>query len=192
MDKLKKCIPDIIVVVVFIIISFLYFFPADTENRILYQHDASAGRGGSQEVSQYYEQTGELSRWTNTVFSGMPTYQTAPSYSSSEGLKSVMTVYHLGLPEYVWYVFVYLLGFYIMLRAFNYRHALAALGAIIWAFSSYFFIIIAAGHIWKVMALAYLPPLIGGVALCFKGRLLPQHRRGIALALTQSQLPDRL
>ena len=173
MDKLKKCIPDIIVVVVFIIISFLYFFPADTENRILYQHDASAGRGGSQEVSQYYEQTGELSRWTNTVFSGMPTYQTAPSYSSSEGLKSVMTVYHLGLPEYVWYVFVYLLGFYIMLRAFNYRHALAALGAIIWAFSSYFFIIIAAGHIWKVMALAYLPPLIGGVALCFKGRLLP-------------------
>ena len=173
MDKLKKYLPDVIVVVVFIIISFLYFFPADTENRILYQHDASASRGINEEVNKYYEQTGERTRWVSTVFSGMPTYQTAPSYSSSEGLKTVMTAYHLGLPEYVWYVFVYLLGFYIMLRAFNYRQTLAALGAIIWAFSSYFFIIIAAGHIWKVMALAYLPPLIGGVVLSFKGKLLP-------------------
>ena len=173
MNNLKKYLPDVIVLAVFVIISFFYFFPADTENRVLYQHDASAGRGGSQELTQFKEQTGELSRWTNTVFSGMPTYQTAPSYSSSEGLKGVMTAYHLGLPEYVWYVFVYLLGFYIMLRAFNYRQSLAALGAVIWAFSSYFFIIIAAGHIWKVFALAYLPPLIGGVALTFRGKLLP-------------------
>ena len=136
MNNLKKYLPDVIVLAVFVIISFFYFFPADTENRVLYQHDASAGRGGSQELTQFKEQTGELSRWTNTVFSGMPTYQTAPSYSSSEGLKGVMTAYHLGLPEYVWYVFVYLLGFYIMLRAFNYRQSLAALGAVIWAFSS--------------------------------------------------------
>ena len=70
----------------------------------------------------------------------------------------------------MWYVFAYLLGFYILLRAFDFRHSLAVLGAVVWAFSSYFFIIIAAGHIWKVMALAYLPPMIAGVILAYRGK----------------------
>ena len=65
-----------------------------------------------------------------------------------------------------------MLGFYILLRAFNFRKELAALGSIIWAFSSYFFIIIAAGHIWKVWALAYLPPMIAGVVLAYRGKYL--------------------
>lgn len=108
----------------------------------------------------------------NSVFSGMPTYQTAPSYSSTDGLGQVVKAYHLFLPENVWYVFAYLLGFYILLRAFDFRQSLAALGSIIWAFSSYFFIIIAAGHIWKVMALAYLPPMIAGVVLAYRGKYL--------------------
>ena len=76
------------------------------------------------------------------------------------------------LPENVWYVFAYLLGFYILLRAFDFRQELAVLGSIIWAFSSYFFIIIAAGHIWKVMALAYLPPMIAGLVLAYRGKYL--------------------
>ena len=59
-----------------------------------------------------------------------------------------------------------------MLRAFDFRRQLAVLGSIIWAFSSYFFIIIAAGHYWKVEALAYLPPLIAGIVTCYKGRYL--------------------
>lgn len=71
-----------------------------------------------------------------------------------------------------WFIFAYLLGFYILLRAFNFRQSLAALGSIIWAFSSYFLIIIAAGHLWKVMALAYLPPMIGGVVLAYRGKYL--------------------
>ena len=102
----------------------------------------------------------------------MPTYQIAPSYKSTDVLSKVMQVYHLGLPDNVWYVFAYLLGFYILLRAFNFRKELAALGSIIWAFSSYFFIIIAAGHIWKVWALAYLPPMIAGVVLAYRGKYL--------------------
>ena len=124
------------------------------------------------EQEQYLEKTGERTRWTNSAFSGMPTYQLAPSYKSTDMLSSVMNAYHLWLPDNVWYVFVYLLGFYILLRAFDFRHELAVLGSLIWAFSSYFFIIIAAGHIWKVMALAYLPPMIAGVVLSFKGRYL--------------------
>ena len=102
----------------------------------------------------------------------MPTYQMAPSYGSAKVLTHVENAYHLWLPEYVWLVFAYLLGFYILLRAFNFRQSLAVLGSIIWAFSSYFFIIIAAGHLWKVMALAYLPPMIAGIVLAYRGRLL--------------------
>ena len=102
----------------------------------------------------------------------MPTYQMAPSYNSGNILQSGINAYHLWLPENVWYVFVYLLGFYILLRAFDFRWYLAMLGSVIWAFSSYFFIIIAAGHIWKVMALAYLPPMIAGIVLAYRGKYL--------------------
>ncbi|MBQ6229039.1 MAG: YfhO family protein [Prevotella sp.] len=170
MKTLKKCLPDLLAVVVFAIISFAYFFPADFEGRILYQHDTSAGRGAGQEALEYYQSTGERTRWSNSTFGGMPTYQTAPSYDSTDMLSQAVKAYHLWLPDNVWYVFVYLLGFYILLRAFNFRQALAVLGAIIWAFSSYFFIIIAAGHIWKVWALAYLPPMIAGIVLAYRGK----------------------
>ena len=87
-------------------------------------------------------------------------------------LDQVANAYHLWLPDYVWYLFAYLLGFYILLRAFNFRQYLAALGSIVWAFSTYFLIIIAAGHYWKVMALAYLPPMIAGMVLAYKGKYL--------------------
>ena len=163
---------DILVIVVFAAISFAYFMPADLEGRILYRHDSSAGRGAGQEQQEYLERTGERTRWTNATFSGMPTYQTAPSYDSTDMLGKVMNAYHLWLPENVWYVFAYLLGFYILLRAFDFRKELAALGSIIWAFSSYFLIIIAAGHIWKVMALAYLPPMIAGVVYAYRGKYM--------------------
>jgi len=172
MNLLKKYWIDVVVVALFAAISFAYFVPADIDGRILYQHDASAGRGLGHELQTYYEQTGEHTRWSNSAFSGMPTYQTAPSYRSTDVLSKIMQVYHLGLPDNVWYVFAYLLGFYILLRAFNFRKELAALGSIIWAFSSYFFIIIAAGHIWKVWALAYLPPMIAGVVLAYRGKYL--------------------
>ena len=172
MKTFKTYLPDIVAVVLFAVISFAYFFPADTEGRILYQHDASAGRGAGQELNEFKEQTGKSSRWTNALFSGMPTYQMAPSYKSTTVLSYATKAYHLWMPEYVWYLFAYLLGFFILLRAFDFRHSLAVLGSIIWAFSSYFLIIIAAGHIWKVMALAYLPPMIGGIVLAYRGKYL--------------------
>ena len=172
MKTLKKILPEVLVIVFFAVISFAYFFPADIEGKILFRHDSSAGVGAGQEQSQYKERTGKMTRWTNSLFSGMPTYQMAPSYQSSDTLGVAMKTYHLWLPENVWYVFVYLLGFYILMRAFDFRRWMAALGAIIWAFSSYFFIIIAAGHIWKVWALAYLPPMIAGVVLAYRGKYL--------------------
>ncbi|MCI6703004.1 MAG: YfhO family protein [Prevotellaceae bacterium] len=168
----KQWLPDVLAVILFAVLAFAYFFPADMEGRILYQHDVSAGRGAGHEAAEYKARTGEQTRWTNAIFGGMPTYQTSPSYNSTSTLNQAINAYHLWFPDNVWYVFVYLLGFYIMLRCFNFRQSLAVLGSIVWAFSSYFFIIIAAGHIWKVMALAYLPPLIGGVVLAYRGKLL--------------------
>ena len=172
MNLFKKLIPDIVAVVLFAVISFAYFFPAVTEGRILAQHDAVAGIGSGQEQKEYLEKTGERTRWTNSIFGGMPTYQMSPSYDSTEALGFIQKVYHLFLPTYVWYVFVMLLGFYILLRAFNFKVWLSALGAIIWAFSSYFFIIIAAGHIWKFVTLAYIPPTIAGMVLVYRGKYL--------------------
>ena len=163
---------DAIMVVVFAAIAFFYFYPAVTEGRVLRQGDISAGIGAGQEQSEYYQKTGERTRWTNALFSGMPTYQLAPSYSSTDKLQVAEKAYHLWLPDNVWYVFAYLLGFYILLRAFNFRQYLAALGSILWAFSTYFLIIIAAGHLWKVMALCYLPPLIAGLVLAYRGKYL--------------------
>jgi hypothetical protein len=172
MNTLKKWLPDVVVVVLFVLVSFAYFFPADIEGRILYRHDSSATVGAGQEISEYQQRTGERSRWTNSIFSGMPTYQLAPSYDSQKPMSQAVNAYHLWLPENVWYLFVYLLGFYILLRAFDFRSYLAALGSVLWAFSTYFLIIIAAGHIWKVMALAYLPPMIAGIVLAYRGKYL--------------------
>ncbi|MBR5326355.1 MAG: YfhO family protein [Prevotella sp.] len=172
MTLFRKCLPDLLAVLLFAVLAFAYFFPADIEGRILYRHDASAGRGAGQEGIEYLQKTGERSRWTNALFGGMPTYQTAPSYKSTDLLTKAVNAYHLWLPENVWFVFAYLLGFYILLRAFDFRQYMAALGAIIWAFSTYFLIIIAAGHIWKVWALAYLPPMIAGIVLAYKGKYL--------------------
>ena len=172
MNLMKKILPDVIAVLVFIIISFAYFTPSAFEGRILFRHDASEGVGAGQEAKEYYEKTGERTRWTNSIFGGMPTYQMSPSYKTTDVLKKIENIYHLYLPTYVWYVFVMLLGFYILLRAFDFRVWMAALGAIIWAFSSYFFIIIAAGHIWKFITLAYIPPTIAGMVLIYRGKYL--------------------
>ncbi len=169
---MKKLLPDLIAILAFVLLSSAYFFPADIENRILFQHDTAAGAGAGQEVKEYYEQTGERSRWTNSLFGGMPMYQIAPSYDSTKSLQWVQKAYQLFLPDYVCLTFMLMLGFYILLRVFGIPVWLAGLGGIMWAFSSYFFILISAGHIWKFITLAYVPPTIAGIVLAYRGKLL--------------------
>ena len=169
---MKKLLPDLIAILAFVLLSFAYFFPADIENRILFQHDTAAGAGAGQEVKEYYEQTGERSRWTNSLFGGMPMYQIAPSYDSTKSLQWVQKAYQLFLPDYVCLTFMLMLGFYILLRVFGIPVWLAGLGGIMWAFSSYFFILISGGHIWKFITLAYVPPTIAGIVLAYRGKLL--------------------
>lgn len=170
---LKKILPDMCCVALFAVIAFAYFMTPVSKGYRLEQHDSGANDGINVEINQYRDaHEGATPRWTTSLFGGMPTYQIAPSYDSVKPMVFVEKAYHLWFPDYVWYIFVSMLGFYILLRAFDFRHWMAALGAVVWAFSSYFFIIIAAGHIWKVMALAYIPPTIGGMALCYRKKYL--------------------
>ena len=131
---IKKILPDLIAIALFAVLSFAYFFPADLDGRILFQHDSSAGVGAGQEATEYYEATGERTRWTNSLFGGMPTYQIAPSYDTTQPLNWVEKAYRLFLPEYVQLTFILMLGFYILMRAFGMSAWLSALGGIIWAF----------------------------------------------------------
>jgi len=168
---ISSFLPDFFAILFFIALSFAYFAKPVSEGLVLTGHDHSGGAGAASEMEAYRDShDGERTRWTNTLFSGMPTYQMAPSYPSTEKLQKVEKVYKLFLPDYVVLVFIMLLGFYILLRAFDFKAWMAALGAVLWAFSSYYFIIIGAGHIWKFYTLAYIPPTIAGMVLCYRGR----------------------
>ena len=168
----SKIWPDAAAVVLFIVIGFVYFLSPVSDGLVLSGSDHTGAIGSGQELTQYHERTGEETRWTNALFSGMPTYQMSPSYGSRTTLDTMRSVYELGLPTVVMYVFILLVGFYILMRAMGYKPLLSVLGAIAWGFSSYFFIIIGAGHIWKLLTLAFIPPTIAGMVLCFKGRYL--------------------
>ena len=185
MSLLKRYVADLLPVILFVVISLAYFWEPIMGGKVLTGHDHSGGIGAGTEIKEYREQhNGETPRWTNTLFSGMPTYQMAPSYDSTDTLARIKNCYMLGLPDVAAYVFIMLLGFYIMLRCFDFKVWMAALGAVLWAFSSYYFIIIAAGHIWKVFTLAFIPPTIGGMALCYRGKYsLGLSLTGIFMAL---------
>ncbi len=169
----KKFLPDLIAIVAFIVISFIYFLPAVIDGRVVVQHDSLAAIGQGQEQRDYMERhDGERTRWNLSMFSGMPSYQMSPTYDSSKPQDAAKKAYSLFLPNYVQLLFIMLLGFYILMRAFRASPLLSGLGAVIWAFSSYFFILIAAGHIWKFVTLAYIPPTIAGMIYANRGKWL--------------------
>lgn len=172
--------PDLLVIIGFLLISLAYFFTPLKNGWVLGGHDIVAGIGQGQEQIEYLAQTGERTRWTNSIFSGMPTYQISPSYGSTELLSKVAWLLGLFTTGPLNYVFLYLLGFYILMRSLRQKPLISVFGAVAWAFSSYFFIIIAAGHIWKVNTLAFVPPTVAGVILAYRGKYL---WGGLTLAL---------
>ena len=168
-----RWLPDILAILFFVVISLIYFLGPIRDGKVLAGQDHDAAIGSGVEMEQYRaSHNGERTRWTNTLFSGMPTYQMSPSYSSTDKLTTLERFYRLGLPTVASYVFMMLLGFYILMRAFDFRVWMSALGAILWAFSSYYFIIIQAGHIWKLLTLCFIPPTIAGMVLCYRGKYM--------------------
>ena len=179
MEKLKKLRPHLIVLLLFMSISFVYFSPL-LEGKMLDMHDIKQWQGMSKEVVDFHEKTGENALWTNSMFSGMPAYQIA-TWSDANLIQYVVKVITLGMPRPASLLFLYLLGFYILLLSLKVDYRLAAVGAIAFAFSSYFFIIIQAGHMTKAHAIAYVPMVVAAVLYTYRGKML---LGGVLTALT--------
>lgn len=154
------------------VVAFLFFYPDDVEGNVLRQHDIMQGLANGQEGKLFHEETGETTRWTNSLFSGMPNFQIAPSYPANRALDWVGKAFGLWLPSPANLLFSMMLGFFIMCLCLKFKWYNALFASLAWGFSSYFIIIIGAGHIWKFVTLAYIPPTIGGIALCYRGRYL--------------------
>ncbi len=157
-------------VAVIAIISLAFFYPDNFDGNSLRQPDMQQGAANGQEAKVYEETTGEKALWTDALFGGMPTFQISPSYPSNDLFTWLNTVYGLGLPAPSNLLFMMMFGFLILLFALKLRWYYALIGAIAWGFSSYFIIIIGAGHIWKFLALTYVPPTIAGLILLYQGR----------------------
>lgn len=151
-------------------IALVFFYPDNFQGNSLRQPDMVQGLANGHEGQVWEEQTGEKALWTNSLFGGMPTFQISPSYPSNSLFEWVNTVYGLWLPSPSNLLFMMMMGFFILMYALRKRWYYALIGAVAWGLSSYFIIIIGAGHIWKFLALTYVPPTIAGVILLYRGR----------------------
>ena len=173
-----KYIYSILAALLLVVVAFFFFFPDAQEGNVLRQADTLQGMANGQEGVAFHEATGETTRWTNSLFSGMPNFQISPSYPANDVLSGFAKVYSLWLPAPCNLLFIMMLGFFIMCLCLRFRWYTALFASLAWGFSTYFIIIIGAGHIWKFLALAYVPPTIGGIALCYRGKYIA----GTALA----------
>lgn len=178
MDKILQCAkrPRVwgffVSMAVLAIISLAFFYPDNFDGNSLNQADMMQGEANGQEGVAYEAQTGEKALWTNSLFSGMPTFQISPSYPSNSLFSWIDAVMGLGLPAPSNLLFMMMFGFLIMMCCMRQRWWVGLIGAIAWGFSSYYIIIIGAGHIWKFVTLTYVPPTIGALVLCYRGRYL--------------------
>lgn len=160
----------IVSLAVIALVAFAYFYPDASAGRVLNQHDVMQGMANGQEITAYAEQTGHTSYWTNSLFGGMPTFQISPAYPSGKLFSWITTVYGFGLPAPSNLLAMMMTGMFILLMVMRCRWPLALAGAVAWGLSSYFVILIGAGHIWKFVTLAYVPPTIAGLVLIYRGK----------------------
>jgi len=162
----KKTIPYIVAVAVFVIVTLIVSRPLFS-GKVLNQSDIKMFKGMSQEISDHREQFEEEPLWTNSMFGGMPAYQISVKYSGNL-IRGINNFFHLYMPAQSGYIFMYFLGFYILLLCFKVNPWLALAGALAYGFSSYYFIILEVGHNSKANALGYAAPLLGGIVLLMR------------------------
>jgi hypothetical protein len=164
----KKYIPHAIAIALFAIITLIYFKP-QFGGKVLSQHDIMQHRGMSKEIMDYRIQNNSEPLWTNSMFGGMPAYQVSTLYPNNY-IAKLDAAFKLFIPVPAGYLFLYFLGFFILLLCLEVNVWLSLIGALAYGLSSYFLIILQAGHNSKANALGYLPALLGGVILLFRGR----------------------
>lgn len=164
----KKYLPHLTAIIVFAIITLVQFSPL-LSNKVLEQGDIVRYKGMSQEMTDFRKAEHTEALWTNSMFGGMPAYQVSTLYPGN-WLGHVDKVFHLFLPHPSGYIFLCFIGFFILLLCLEINPWLAIVGALAYGFSSYFFIIIEAGHNSKANAIGYLAPLLGGIILLMRGK----------------------
>lgn len=165
----KSLTPHLLALGLFFVLSFVYFFP-QLEGKVLEMSDIQHFEGMSKEIVDYRNQTGKEALWTNNMFGGMPAYLISVKYKNNLFIHLEHIIYVLGRPAS--YLLVMLICFYVALLLFGLDNKISLLGSIAFSFTSYFFIIMAAGHTSKALAIAYLPPLIASIYFAYKRKML--------------------
>ena len=166
----KKLLPYAVAIVAFVAIAMIYCAPL-LEGKVLVQGDVNNWKGAAQEARSFYDENGTRTWWTNSMFGGMPTYQITGSLPSGEVRNGMAKIAHLGMEggwEAIGIIFAYFFGFFLMLRCFKVNPWLSIIGGLAIGLSTYFFLIIPAGHVTKAVALGFLAPVIGGFYAIFR------------------------
>lgn len=168
--KNKQFLGILFAIIAFAAITLIYFSPI-LEGKRIKQHDIEMYKGMSQEVSKYYQETGETSLWTNSMFGGMPTWNIGVKQNSNL-LIFVNRILTFKFPHPIGSVFISMLGFFILMMSLGANIWISFIGGLAYGFSSYLFIVIGAGHNSKAMAMAYMAPVIAGILMTYKGKYL--------------------
>jgi len=188
----KSIYPDLIAILGFIILSYGYFSPV-LDGKQLPPHDTQQSIGMARELTVYNQQTGKDAMWTNTMFSGMPSYQIKGGKLNNV-FHTLQTYLRLKLPFYsVGILFIYLIGFYFLLRTLKLSQIMAFTGAVAFAFCSFNFVIIFAGHITEAYAIGFMAPVVAGVLLTYNrnyvsGGLITLCALGVEISANHYQI----
>lgn len=183
-DTARRYLPYLVALAVFITITVIYCFPA-VQGKVLLQSDVLNFKGMVQESKSYTESQGQHPWWTGSMFSGMPTYQIGNNrFASTPWLRPFTLLSRSFFNGTMGLILGYFICFFILLRSFKVNKWLCIVGSIAITFSSYFFIIIQAGHITKAVTLAFVAPLIGGFYLIFNKKYIP----GILLTMIYTSI----
>ena len=166
----KKILPYAVAIVAFVAVAMIYCAPI-LEGKVLVQGDVNNWKGAAQEARSFYDENGTRTWWTNSMFGGMPTYQITGSLPSGEVRNGMAKIVHLGMEggwEAIGIIFAYFFGFFLMLRCFKVNPWLSIIGGLAIGLSTYFLLIIPAGHVTKAMAIGFLAPMIGGFYAIFR------------------------
>ncbi len=166
--NIKKYLPYLAAIVIFATINIIQFGPVFSGKALL-QGDIVRFKGMSKEATDFRNAEHSEALWTNSMFSGMPAYQISTLYPGN-WLGSIDKAFHIFLPHPAGYIFLYFMGFFILLLCLEINPWLAIVGALAYGFSSYFYIILEAGHNSKANAIGYLAPLLGGIILLLRGK----------------------
>jgi len=168
----EQVFPHLLSVAILVIITILFFSPMFFGSKVIEQYDVVQGISSGQEIKEYRKKTGEEALWTNSMFGGMPAYLINIKYEGDGIINFFQKVYSLGFPRQAEVILKCFLSFYILLIIFGVRPYLALAGAVAYGLGTFNIVSLEAGHIWKVEAIAYMPLVLGGIHLTYRGKLL--------------------